>query len=217
MSNQPIKSDPYATAMAEAMNKVFFSDDIFHTMRFGKILAEEYFPATMSFGNSRHFLQSGINQCQRQAEALKKYKDANYNVTSMKEEDRKLLPEGSVYTQNGQVQGPSYEPREVDDFLKKWEKYDLTKEPYSKENLPVILNDLMPYNQNLMWWAGAFDPIMKARFNLTYAENSRTFKGFIHISGQMYEREHEVSVGAHRGRSLRHPFGQKTGEDGDQQ
>jgi hypothetical protein len=258
------KNDEWAQFMAGIGKDVFTSEDIYITMRFSDLRIEEMFPATLSFGNSRMFLYTGIAQCQRMSEALTKYKKANYKVEEMSEDDRRLLPEGSVtenlvttidksgekkeeknicratFDQNyrGQrgltilsdtppidalcecenpaelviqitsgierktetkgIRGPRWEPQEVDDFLEKWEKYDMTKEPYDKANLPVILNELAPYNQNLMWWAMAWEPIQRAHYNLLYAVNSRTFKGFIELGKNLYDRAHEVAVGQHR-------------------
>jgi hypothetical protein len=101
-------------------------------------------------------------------------------------------------TETKGIRGPRWEPQEVDDFLTKWKKYHMDKEPYDRENLPVILNDLAPYNQNLMWWAMAWEPIQRAHYNLLYAVNSRTFKGFIELGKNLYDRAHEVAVGQHR-------------------
>jgi hypothetical protein len=250
--------------MAGIGKDVFTSEDIYITMRFSDLRIEEMFPATLSFGNSRMFLYTGIAQCQRMSEALKKYKTAGYDAEKMSEDDRRLLPEGSVTekiettidktnettvekylcretfnleyrgtkgvkilvieppidslcecgkpaeitvefktgaekkTETKGIRGPRWEPQEVDDFLKKWEKYHMDKEPYDRENLPVILNDLAPYNQNLMWWAMAWEPIQRAHYNLLYAVNSRTFKGFIELGKNLYDRAHEVAVGQHR-------------------
>lgn len=272
------RNDEWAQFMAGIGKDVFTSEDIYLTMRFSDLRIEEMFPATLSFGNSRMFLYTGIAQCQRMAEALKKYKAAEYGVEKMSEDDRRLLPEGSVtentvttidktnekteeknicretFEQNyrGQkgltivsdqpeidslcecgkpaelvvrirsgalvktetkgIRGPKWEPQEVDDFLEKWAKYKTSKEPYDKDNLPVILNDLAPYNQNLMWWAMAWEPIQRAHYNLLYAVNSRTFKGFIELGKNLYDRAHEVAVGRHR----RWPWAKKGEEQPEQ-
>lgn len=258
------KNDEWAQFMAGIGKDVFTSEDIYLTMRFSDLRIEEMFPATLSFGNSRMFLYTGISQCQRMAYALEKYKTAEYDVVKMSEDDQRLLPEGSITTNTvttvdksaektemlnlcrktydehyrGQrgltilsdepeidtlcscgnpaelkvkivsgakiqtktegIRGPKWEPKEVDDFLKKWDKYDVDKEPFHKDNLPVILNDLMPYNQNLMWWGMAWEPIQRAHYNLLYAVGSRTFKGFITLGSNLYSRAHEVAVGAHK-------------------
>jgi len=265
--------------MSELGKDVFTSEDIFTTMRFSDLRIEEMFPATLSFGNSRMFLYAGIAQCQRMAEALTKYKTAEYDATKMTEQDQRLLPPGSMKVvtktvevepkkveekdicrnafedlykgskgitilkdladafgtieqrakakageqgpicghcgelaeiririttaavrrqEQAEITGPHWEPREVDDFLRKWSKYKLEKEPFDKENQAVILNELQPYNQTLMWWAMAWEPVQRAHYNLLYAVNSRTFRGFIQLGREMYQREHEANVGQRR-------------------
>jgi len=85
------KADNWSDTISEIALKAFTSEDIYITMRFSQLLPQEQFPATMAFGNSRLFLNTGIAQCKRQAEALKKYKEANYKAAEMKPEDLKLL------------------------------------------------------------------------------------------------------------------------------
>lgn len=186
------KNDEWSSVIADIALKAFTSTDDYLTMRFSQLMPEEQFPATMAWGNSRLFLNTGISQCRRQAEALKKYKEAGYLAEKMSPEDVKLLPKKDA----------SFDPREVDEFLEDWAKYKEDQEPTSKENIIVILNNLRRWNQSLMWWTDAWDAIQKALYNLRYAWNSRTFKGFLELGRNMYEREHEVSVGSHRGSGL---------------
>jgi hypothetical protein len=171
-------------------------------MRFSQLFPEEQFPATMAWGNSRLFLNTGIAQCKRQAEALTKYKTAEYKAEKMSDDDKKLLPKTDA----------SFDPREVDEFLADWGFYKQDKEPTEKENLIVILNRLRRWNQSLMWWADAWEPIQTALYNLRYAVNSRTFKGLIELGQNMYARQTEVQIGEHSKRSVLHPFPKKKDE-----
>ena len=195
------KADNWSDTISDIALKAFTSEDIYITMRFSQLLPQEQFPATMAFGNSRLFLNTGIAQCKRQAEALKKYKEANYKAAEMKPEDLKLLPRSDA----------SFDPREVDEFLEDWNTYKQDQEPSSKENVIVITNRLRRWNQNLMWWTDAWEAIQRALYNLRYAWNSRTFKGLLELGKNMYDREHEVAVGGHRPR-IPNPFKKKDEE-----
>jgi hypothetical protein len=196
------KNDDWSSVIAEVALKAFTSTDDYLTMRFSQLLPEEQFPATMAWGNSRLFLNTGVSQCKRQAEALQKYKDANYKAEGMSENDKKLLPKIDA----------SFDPREVDEFLLDWKEYDQSQPPNSEHNVVVIINRLRRWNQSLMWWCDAWDAIQKALYNLRYAWNSRTFKGFLELGRNMYEREHEISIGEHK-RRLPNPFGKKKDEE----
>lgn len=195
--------DKYSETISKLADRGFTSEDIFLTMRFSDLGPESLFPATMAFGNSRLFLYTGISQCQRQAEALQKYKEANYKPEMMNEKDRSLLPRADA----------KYEPKEVDDFLKKWGMYDPLKPPDDPANIVVIINYLQTYNAPLQWWASAFEPIQRAAYNVRYAVGSRTFKALITLGQNMFQREQDrFSIGEKSHRSFRHPLGEKQEE-----
>lgn len=188
------KSDRYTEALSKQMETVFGSKDIIDTMRFTELDGVEEFSNSMAFGNARSWLYTGISQLQREIEALKKYKEAGYK-TPVTEED------------TGLPKDAEYDPKIVDDLLEKWKLYDMSLNPENPKNLIVVLNYLWRYNRNLMWVVHVFFPIHLAVLNGRYARGSRTFKAFVSMAKNLYQRDDEVEIGG-RQRSLRHPLGQ---------
>lgn len=194
------KSDPYSEKMASNVERGLFDDEIFTTMRFSHLYPDEQYSETMAFGNTRHWMQTGVLQWEAMVDTLEKWQ------TWKKEGGlAEKKPDKVDATAN-------YNPEEVDDIIERWhgcssdssgklscEKkhlhiigYDQLEPPWSQKNLIWIVNHGQRYNRPLMYCVGFFEPVQRAHLNTRYAVDSRTFNALVKLG--MAERGREETV-----------------------
>jgi hypothetical protein len=182
------KSDPYSESMAKNVEKGFFDDDIFTTMRFSHLYPDEQYSETMAFGNGRLWLQTGIVQWEAMVDTLEKWK--GWKATGADPEKKPDKVDAQA----------NYNPEEVDDIIERWKGneakhiigYDNTLSPWHPKNLVWVLNHGWRYNRPLMYYIGFFEPVQRAHLNTRYAVDSRTFNALVKLG--MAERGREETV-----------------------
>lgn len=192
------KSDRLTEVLSDLARIGYTSKDIYDTMRFSHLSADEKFINTYCFANARSWLYNGIAQWQKMIDTLEKWKKEQSPAAGEKKP--------SEQPENVSIKGflaANYNPALVDDIIERWKGeatkgivgYDMALPPYEEKNVTWILNHGWRYNRSLMHWAKYFDPAHTAALNSSFGVNGRTFTELGLTLRSLGKRELDIATG----------------------